>query len=58
MTAGMPPLKASSKKVTSPIFQPKVRNMFMVPGLPLPSLRMSWCLRRDTRVAKLMLPMR
>ena len=49
---------ASRNRVRMPILMPKLRTMFMVPGLPLPCVRMSVFFSFEMMMAKLMLPHR
>ena len=57
-STGRPPLSASQKKLMMPTLSPKVRIMFIVPGLPLPTSRMSRFLNCEIITAKLKQPTR
>jgi hypothetical protein len=55
---GITPLSISSKNVITPAQKPKARQVFKVPGFPLPCFVMSPWLRFATILAELMFPIK
>jgi len=47
-SAGAKPFRVSSRTTGSPYFRPNTRHTFVAPMLPLPSVRMSTCLKART----------